>query len=54
MGKMSFKKGSGGYGLRKRIAEAIAREHPDMPMASKMAIATSQAKKSRRKRGRQR
>lgn len=30
---------------RKKIAKAIGRENPDMPMAKKMAIATAQAKK---------
>jgi hypothetical protein len=54
MNKMSFKKGSSNRSMRDRIAEAIHRENPGISMESKMAIATSQVKKSRSKRGRKR
>jgi len=47
--KTSFKKGSPGRAKRHEVAEAIHREHPDMPMGKKMAIATSTVQKMRRR-----
>ncbi len=45
--KMSFKRGTPAAAKRSEIAEAIHREHPDMPMARKMRIATTAVKKAR-------
>jgi len=48
--RISFKKGTPGYAKRREVAEAIAREHPGISMASKFKIATSAVKKSSRRR----
>lgn len=47
--KMSFKKGSPAARKRSQIAEDIAAAHPGMPMASKMAIATTAVKRMKRR-----
>lgn len=47
--KLSFRKGTGAYAKRRQIAEAIAREHPGVPMATKFAEATAAVKKMRRR-----
>jgi len=49
--KLSFRKGTAAYGKRREVAEAIAREHPGISMASKFKIATSAVKKHDSRKG---
>lgn len=44
---LSFRKGTAAFAKRRQIAEAIAREHPGVSMATKFKEATAAVKKMR-------
>ena len=43
--KLSFKKGTFAFKKRRKVAEAIAKDNPNMPMDQKFKIATDAVKK---------
>jgi hypothetical protein len=45
---LSFRKGTAAFAKRRQIAEAIAREHPGVDMATKFKEATATVKKMSR------